>query len=110
MGGYFEVGPLRLPKSQPVAVGLQPEVEKPFRLMFLSRYETDHILAQTRRNDVGVDVGGEAVFIFRTGGLPEGSLRILIDVFHADYFKSLLGVTALKDFILGALFPINTQN
>src|SRR6266705_1124277 len=55
------VRPVGLGHVQPVAVGVEPPLEHPLRLALLRRDETDDVLAQAGRHDVGFDVGDEPV-------------------------------------------------
>src|SRR3546814_190716 len=63
-----DLGPARLAllalHLQPGAKGLQTPLQHPFRLALLARDEADGVLAQALGQDVGFDVGDEAVFVF----------------------------------------------
>src|SRR3546814_3131189 len=63
-----DLGPARLAllalHLQPGAKGLQTPLQHPFRLALLARDEADGVLAQTLGQDVGFNVGDEAVFVF----------------------------------------------
>ena len=64
---HVHVSPSGLLLRAPVAESLQAEVEEPLRLTFLLRDEAHHVLVQACRDDLGVDVGGEAVLVFLLG-------------------------------------------
>ena len=70
-GRDVEVRPCGRLEGKPIAVGAKAEVEQPFRLAFLLGNEAYHIFRQSRRDDVGVYVGGESVFIFSRSGFGE---------------------------------------
>src|SRR5258708_11541949 len=59
----------------PVAIGFQPPVEHPLRLLLLRRNEADRLLAQSFRSELGVDVGDEAVLIGLSGAEGLDRLR-----------------------------------
>ena len=81
--------PVRRSEREPVAEGLQAEVEQPFRLTLFLGDEADHILVEAGRDDVGVDVCDETVLILAAGSVFEqlgvillaGGTGILINIF-----------------------------
>jgi hypothetical protein len=67
-----DVGPGGFRHGQPVAVGLEAELQEPLGLTFLGADEADGVLGQPRRRAIGLDVRHEAVFVFLTGDLIQG--------------------------------------
>ena len=66
------VRPLRLGERLPVAKGFQPPLGEPRRLVLLGRDEADGVLAQARRDGVGLDVRDETVFVVGGDELLDG--------------------------------------
>src|SRR5262249_59416822 len=60
----MNVGPDRLLHLQPMAVGLQAPFQHPLRLVLLLRDHADDFFVQTARNDLRLDLGDKAVFVF----------------------------------------------
>ena len=48
----------------PPPVGIQSELKHPVRFAFLLRNQPDHLLVQTHRNHLGLNVGSKSIFIF----------------------------------------------
>ena len=46
-----------------MAVGLQPPFQQPVGLVLLGRDQSDDVFAQSRGDDIGVDIGDEAVLV-----------------------------------------------
>ena len=67
-----QVRPLRLAERLPVAKGLQSPLGEPRRLVLLGGDEADGVLAQARRDGVGLDVRDEAVFVVGRDKLFDG--------------------------------------
>ena len=80
------MSPRGLRHRLPVAEGLQAELEHPVGLALLLRDEAHHLLVKTFFNDVGMHVGGKAVFIFLFGHLA------YIGIFYLFLFHVLLDV------------------
>lgn len=66
-----------------MAIGFQAEVKKPLRLLFFGRYEAYHILIESDRNDVGVNVADKSVFVF--SGCSVGDYIVVV-FFHDVLF------------------------
>ena len=66
------LGPVRLGHGQPVAVGLQAELQQPVGFALLGRDEADGVLAQSGRGAVCFDIRHEAVLVFLAGDHVEG--------------------------------------
>ena len=64
-----QMGPRGHVHRQPVAVGLQAEVQQPGGLAFLFGDEAHGVLREAAVDDVGVHVGGEAVLVLLFGQL-----------------------------------------
>ena len=62
-GSVGDVLPVRLGESQPVAVGAQAPFEQPLRLVLLGRDQRDDVLAESRGDDIGVEIGDEPVLV-----------------------------------------------
>ena len=62
-GSVGDVLPGRLGERQPVAVRAQAPFEQPLRLVLLGCDQRDDVLAQSRGDDVGVEIGDEAVLV-----------------------------------------------
>src|SRR5438876_9115329 len=62
-GPVRHVRPVGLRHLEPVAVRLEPPLEHPLWLTLLGRNQPDDVLAQARRNDIGLDVGDEPVLV-----------------------------------------------
>ena len=89
--------PPRHSQRKPVAVGFQPEIEQPLRLAFRLRYVAHHILVQPHRNDMGVDVRDESIFVFTAGGiLYDVLVRFFLLIFFFTFFH-ISYVTRRKD-------------
>ena len=73
--GHLEVTPFGRGEGEPVTVGLEAEVEHPVGLAFLARDEADDVLVEAYGDDVGVDIGDEAVFIVAAGDVVENAAR-----------------------------------
>ena len=69
--------PGRLLHAEPAAIGLQPPLGHPFRLVLLRRDEADDVLVQPLRREVGLDVGREAVFVLVDVERPDLRDRLL---------------------------------
>src|SRR5262249_56124015 len=61
--GVLQIRPGRLLQREPTAIGLEPPVEQPQRLILLRRDEADHLLGETLGGLDRFDVGEEAVFV-----------------------------------------------
>lgn len=59
-----DVSPFGLLQCEPIAIGLQAEVEQPFWFAFLRGDETNDIFIEASLDDFRMDIGGEAVFVF----------------------------------------------
>ena len=66
-GRVLDVGPGGLLHGEPVAIGLQPPLQQPFRLALLGRDQSDDVFVQAGRHRVGIDVGEESVLVFLVG-------------------------------------------
>ena len=60
---------------EPITVGLQAEFEQPFRLALFRGDEADHILIESRRYAVGLDIRYESVFVFLAGDRCQGRVH-----------------------------------
>jgi hypothetical protein len=65
--GDLQVSPFRLLHGEPMAVGLQAELQEPFRLLLLRRDQPDHLFIETLLNHFGLHIGGEPEFILLCG-------------------------------------------
>jgi hypothetical protein len=61
--GNVQMGPRRHLHGQPLAVGLQAEVEEPLRLALLLRYQPYDVLVQALGNELLLHLGLEAVLV-----------------------------------------------
>ena len=75
--------PPRHLECQPVAVGLEAEIEKPLRLLLFRRDKTYDVLIEPDGDNIGVDVADKAVFILAGGGVGD---YIFILFFHTGLF------------------------
>ena len=66
-GREIHMSPRRRFERQPVTIGFEAKVQKPFRFSLFGGNEANDVLVQTFLNDFGVNVGREAVFIFLLG-------------------------------------------
>src|SRR5690606_10768590 len=71
----FQVVPGRLRHLQPGPVGLQPELEHPFRLLLLGRETTDDVLVEAGREGFRLDLRLEAVLVLARRELLNGVRR-----------------------------------
>jgi len=74
---------------EPVAVGLEPPFEKPFRLFFFGGQRTDDIFVQAGGEGIGINIGRPAVFVLGIGelsGLPVAFFYAASGVFGFHYF------------------------
>src|ERR1019366_9940020 len=62
-GPVGNVLPGRFGESQPVAVRARAPFEQPLRLVLLGGDQRDDVLAQPRGNNIGVEIGDEAVLV-----------------------------------------------
>ena len=62
--GQVDVSPLGLFQCLPVAEGTQTKLEHPVGLFLLLRNQSDDIFVESFGNNLGVDLCGEAVFVF----------------------------------------------
>ena len=60
----IKMGPCRESHLLPAAECLQTELEHPFRLVLLGRNQAYNVLIQTLGNELLLDIGHKAVFIF----------------------------------------------
>src|SRR5438552_1538924 len=61
--GIADVRPRGLLHREPVAIGPEPPLGHPFRLLLLARDEPDDVLVEALRNRVLIEVGDETVFV-----------------------------------------------
>src|SRR5439155_5834570 len=61
--GIADVRPHGLLHREPVAIGPEPPLGHPFRLLLLARDEPDDVLVEALRNRVLIEVGDETVFV-----------------------------------------------
>ena len=80
--GHLEVAPSGLFQSEPVAVGIQAELQQPVRLALRHGDEAHDIFRQTLLDDVRLDVGGEAVLVLLLRHLAHKAVLFL----HASFF------------------------
>src|SRR5262249_28056131 len=59
-----QVRPMRLGHSDPMSICPEPPLEHPLGLVLLPRNEPDDVLVQTGWDDVGLDIGNEAVLVW----------------------------------------------
>ncbi len=85
--GDTQMRPARHCQGAPMAVSLKTEVQQPLRLTFLCRYQAHDLLAQSAGNDVGVDVGREAILVLRRSGIIY-YLAVFVFLFHYIYVFS----------------------
>ena len=78
--GVSHIGPVGLRQGQPVAVGLQAEVEQPLGFTLLGRDEPDRVLVQSGRSAVRFDVRHEAVLVFLAGDHIEGGTHARLPI------------------------------
>src|SRR5258708_36170862 len=62
-GRVFRVRPRGLRQGGPVATRFEPPLEHERGLALLLRNQPDHVLAEARRDGLGVDVGDEPVLV-----------------------------------------------
>ena len=60
-----------------MAVGLKAELQEPLRLTLLLRDEANGLLAQPLTDGLGIDLGGEAIFVIARGDLVDNLIVIL---------------------------------
>ena len=75
--GYIKVSPGRRGERLPVAIGFQTIFQQPLRLLLERRYLTDHILIETGRHYLCLDIGCKPIFIFRICSLFDHAVRTL---------------------------------
>ena len=86
------MSPCGLFECLPVAERLQSELEHPFRLSLLLGDESHNVLVESLLYDVGMHVGGEAVFVFLLSHLAHKGI-FCIFIFH--FCSKLAGCRAL---------------
>ena len=79
--GDSEVRPGGRDHGLPFAEGFESELKEPFGFVLLGRDEPNDILVQSGRHDIGLHVGGEAVFIVLRG-------YVLDDLFQPPLFRA----------------------
>ncbi len=70
-GRVADVGPGRLLHRRPEAVGAQPPLEHPLRLVLLGREDANDVFIQTSRNRLRLDVRDEAGLVLAVGELQD---------------------------------------
>lgn len=70
-GGNVEMRPVGWREGEEIAVSVEAELQQPFGLVFEARYGAYGVFAQSRRHNLCVDVGDEAVFVFFLLGAAE---------------------------------------
>ena len=83
--GNAEVSPCGHLQCQPVAVSLQAELQHPVGLTLLLGDKTDNVFVQALLDDIGMHVGGEAIFVL----LLREFLDIFIGFFLHHNIKSM---------------------
>ena len=88
--------PLRLLLLFPVAESLQAELQHPFRLTFLRRNQSHHILVQSNGDHLGIDICCETKLVFLLSNTAHQCvvllgliLYLLIVIFHSQVLFSL---------------------
>ena len=90
-----DVSPFGLLQCEPIAIGLQAEVEQPFWFAFLRGDETNDIFIEASLDDFRMDIGGEAVFVFFVGHLT-----------HELIFLALFGAVVILFHKVCLLIPL----
>jgi hypothetical protein len=62
-GRMGDIRPLRLDQGQPVAVGLEPRLQHPFRLLLACGNQVDGLLIEARRHSICLDIGDKTVLV-----------------------------------------------
>ena len=60
-----------------MAISLKAELQEPLRLTLLLRDEANGLFAQPLADGLGIDLGGEAIFIIARGDLVDNLIVIL---------------------------------
>ena len=60
-----------------MAISLKAELQEPLRLTLLLRDEANGLLAQPLADGLGIDLGGEAIFVIARGDLVDNLIVIL---------------------------------
>jgi hypothetical protein len=68
----MDIGPGGFCQGQPVAIGLEAELQEPLWFAFLGADEPDGVLGQARRRAIRLNVRHKTVFVFLTRDLLQG--------------------------------------
>ena len=83
-GREVDMGPIGLLQGLPIAEGLETEVEHPLRFALLFGNEAYDVLVEAGVDNLGMDVGGEAVFVLLLGDLANELVLFLFVFGHVS--------------------------
>ena len=70
-----------------MAVGLETELQEPLWLTLLLRDQADGLFAEPLADGLGIDVGGEAIFVIARGDLVD-DLIVILHAINMDGYSS----------------------
>lgn len=70
-----------------MAVGLEAELQEPLWLTLLLRDQADGLFAEPLADGLGIDVGGEAIFVIARGDLVD-DLIVILHAIKSDTYLS----------------------
>ena len=79
-----------------MAISLKAELQEPLRLTLLLRDEANGLLAQPLADGLGIDLGGEAIFVIARGDLVDNLIVILHSIKSNTYLFLGETITPLK--------------